>query len=90
VHLDVPVEVLAERLAPVREGRPLLAPGPDAAPLHEVVERLLAVRRARYFAVADLVVDGSGTPAEVAEHIIAWAMEAGDVLTPSEHEQVMT
>lgn len=90
VHLDVPVSVLVERLEPVRAGRPLLAPGPDAIPLHAVVERLLVVRHARYLAVADLVVEASGTPEEVAEHIIAWAMEAGDVLTPSEHEQVMT
>jgi shikimate kinase len=90
VHLDVPVAELAERLAPVREDRPLLAPGPDAAPLHEVVAEILAARRARYSEVADLFVDASGAPEEVAERIIAWAMEAGDVLTPSEHEQVMT
>jgi shikimate kinase len=90
VHLDVPVTELAQRLAPVREGRPLLAPGPDPAPLHEVVTELLAVRQERYEAVADLIVEASGTPEEVAERIIAWALEAGDVLTPSEHEQVMT
>jgi len=90
VHLDVSVDELARRLAPVREGRPLLAPGPDAAPLHEVVEELLAARRSRYAEVADLMVDASGAPEEVAERIIAWALEAGDVLTPSEHEQVMT
>jgi shikimate kinase len=90
VHLDVPVAELARRLAPGREARPLLRPGPDAAPLHEVVEELLAARRSRYAAVSDLIVDASGAPEEVAERIIAWAMEAGDVLTPSEHEQVMT
>jgi len=51
---------------------------------------VLAARRARYAEVADLVVDASGEPEDVAERILAWAMEAGDVLTPSEHEQVMT
>jgi shikimate kinase len=90
VQLDVPVELLAERLAPQREQRPLLRPGPDAPPLHEVVEEVLAARRSRYAEVADLVVDGSGESEEIADRIIAWAMEAGDVLTPSEHEQVMT
>jgi 3-dehydroquinate dehydratase/shikimate kinase len=59
VQLDVPVGVLAERLAPQREHRPLLRPGPDAPPLHEVVEEVLAARRARYAEVADLVVDAS-------------------------------
>jgi len=90
VHLDVPVAVLAERLAPQREGRPLLQPGPDAPPLHEVVEGVLASRRARYAEVSDLIVDGAREPEAIAQDILAWAMEAGDVLTPSEHEQVMT
>jgi shikimate kinase len=89
VHLDVPVEVLAQRLAPVRDQRPLLAPGPDAAPLHEVVEQVLAARRARYAEVSDVVIDAARAPEEVAADILAWAMEVGDVLTPSEHEQVM-
>ena len=90
VHLDVPVPLLAERLAPQREDRPLLRPGPDAPPLHEVVEEVLAARRERYAAVSDLVVDASQDPEGVTERILAWAMEAGDVLTPSEYEQVMT
>jgi shikimate kinase len=89
VHLDVPVNLLAERLAPQREHRPLLRPGPDAPPLHEVVEEVLAARRKRYAEVADLVVDAAGEPEAIADVILAWAMEAGDVLTPSEHEQVM-
>ncbi len=90
VQLDVPVDVLAERLAPQRAHRPLLRPGPDAPPLHAVVEDVLAARRARYAEVADHVVDGSGGPEDIAERILAWAMDAGDVLTPSEYEQVMT
>jgi shikimate kinase len=90
VQLDVPVEVLAERLAPQREARPLLRPGPEAPPLHEVVEEVLAARRTRYADVADLVVDASGDAEEVAGRILTWAMEAGDVLTPSEYEQVMS
>ena len=90
VQLNVPVDVLAERLAPQREGRPMLRPGPDAPPLHEVVEEVLAARRARYAEVADLIVDATGDAEAIAERILAWAMEAGDVLTPSEYEQVMT
>jgi shikimate kinase len=89
VHLDVPVSLLAERLAPQREQRPLLRPGPDAPPLHEVVEEVLAARRTRYADVADLIVDASDEAEYIADRILAWAMEAGDVLTPSEHEQVM-
>jgi shikimate kinase len=89
VHLDVPVAVLAERLAPHREQRPLLRPGPDAPPLEAVIEEVLAARRARYAEVADVVIDASGEPEAVAEDILTWALEAGDVLTPSEHEQVM-
>ena len=89
VHLDVPVDLLAERLAPQREHRPRLRPGPDAPPLHEVVEEVLAARRKRYAEVADLVVDAAGEAEAIADVILAWAMEAGDVLTPSEHEQVM-
>jgi shikimate kinase len=90
VHLDVPVGVLADRLAPQREQRPMLQPGPDAPPLHEVVEGVLAARRTRYADVADLIVDGARDAEDVAEDIIAWTMEASDVLTPSELEQVMT
>jgi len=89
VHLDVPVEILAERLAPQREHRPLLRPGPDAPPLHAVVEEVLAARRSRYAEVSDLVVDAAGDPESIAEVILTWAMETGDILTPSEHEQVM-
>jgi shikimate kinase len=90
VHLDVPVGVLADRLAPQRDHRPLLQPGPDAPPLHEVVEGVLASRRARYAEVSDFVVDGAREAEDVAQDIIVWAMEAGDVLTPSEFEQVMS
>ena len=90
VQLDVPVGVLADRLAPGRAERPLLRPGPDQSPLHEVVEEVLAARRARYADVADLIVDAADEAEHVADRIIAWAMEAGDVLTPSEYEQVMT
>lgn len=90
VHLDVPVALLAERLGPQREQRPLLRPGPDAAPLDDVLEDVLAPRRARYAEVADVIIDGDGTPEDIAEAVLAWAMTAGDVLTPSEYEQVMS
>jgi len=89
VHLDVAPEVLAERLAPARASRPMLR-GAEGQPLHEVVEGILAARRTRYAEVSDLVVDGDRPAEEVADDVLAWALEAGDVLTPSEHEQVMT
>ena len=90
VHLDVPVDVLAARLGSQREGRPLLHPGSPDVPLHEIVQRVLETRRTRYVDVADLVLDADRSAEQIAEGILGWAMEAGDVLTPSEHEQVMT
>ena len=85
VHLDAPVEVLTERLhADAAADRPLLA--------GDVRERLAstsAARAERYADVADVTVDAARAPDEVAEEILAWAMAQGDVLTPSEHEQVM-
>lgn len=88
VHLDVPVDVLVERLTAEPDAvtaRPLLA-GDDPG---EALARIAAERDARYRDVADVVVDGTGPPAEVAEEILAWARRAKDVLTPSEHEVTM-
>ena len=92
IHLDVPVAVLASRL---RHGgaddRPLLG-GPGGTE-EELIERLratAAAREPRYREVADVSIKASGPPEQVAEEIIAWALAQGDVLTPSEHEQVMT
>lgn len=90
VLLDAPAVVLAERVA--RDGtlRPLLG---EAAAGPALVERLAAIggeRDARYRAIADGVVDASGTPEDVTEAVIEWAVAALDVLTPSEHEQVAT
>ncbi len=59
----------------------------------ELLERLRSTARARdprYREVADVTIDASGPPDEVTEAIIAWALAQKDVLTPSEHEQVMT
>ena len=61
-----------------------------AAVLREVLGELLARRGARYREVADLSVDGARDPEDVAQDVLEWALGAGDVLTPSEHEQVMT
>jgi shikimate kinase len=83
VHLDAPVDVLARRL----EGdttRPLLS-GDATTRLAE----LHAARSARYLEVADVVVDATGTPTEVATRVLEWAVARGDVLTPSEHEAVL-
>ena len=85
VHLDVPAEVLVERLTGDTD-RPLLA---DAA-LADRVPATLAARQERYLEVADVVIDGARPPEEVVDDIVTWAMGTGDVLTPSEYEQVMT
>ena len=91
VHLDVPVEDLVARLQDGgADDRPLLG-GPGGT-TQELLERLRATSEARaprYREVADVTIDTSGDPAEVAEEIIAWALSQKDVLTPSEHEQVM-
>lgn len=85
VHLDVPAEVLVTRLTGDTD-RPLLADGA----LTDRVTETLAARHERYLEVADVVVDGARPPEEVVEEVLTWAMASGDVLTPSEHEQVMT
>ncbi len=90
VHLEVPTEVLAARLSRSQGQRPLLAAASEGAGLHEVVDGILANRRARYEEVSDLTVDGARDVDRVVDDIVAWAMTAGDVLTPSEYEQVMT
>lgn len=87
VHLDVPVAELAARLRTdgAADDRPLLAGGLEAQ-----LRATHAARYERYREVADLVVDASAPVDETVVAICAWAMEQGDVLTPSEHEQVMT
>jgi shikimate kinase len=99
VHLDVPVAELARRLSHQWHERPLLAAHAAgvrddeegrAAALHGVLGELLATRGPRYREVADLVVDAARDPEVVARDVLDWCMGAGDVLTPSELEQVMT
>jgi shikimate kinase len=87
VHLDVPVAELEARLRASggSADRPLLV-GDLAATLRATQ----AARDGRYRDVADLTVDASGPIDDIVTAICAWAMEQGDVLTPSEHEQVMT
>jgi shikimate kinase len=85
VELRATPEVLVRRLRGDGGGRPLLA-GDD---LEATVRRTLDERAVRYAAVADLTVDADRPPDEVARDILDWTLTAGDVLTPSEHEQVM-
>ncbi len=85
VELRTTPEVLVQRLRTEADGRPLLA-GDD---LPERVRAVVAERADRYAEVADLTVDAGQTPDAVARDILDWALTAGDVLTPSEHEQVM-
>ena len=87
VHLDVPVATLLDRLLADPDEvarRPLLHEDPATS-----LRRLHAERDRRYREVADVVVDAAGPAAEVAEDVLRWARGAGDVLTPSEHEQTM-
>ncbi|MEY3019937.1 MAG: hypothetical protein RLZZ272_921 [Actinomycetota bacterium] len=88
VLLDAPAAVLARRVAADGTLRPLLG---DAASGPALVERLGAIaeqRDARYRGIAEGVVDASDTPEAVSTAVVAWAVAALDVLTPSEHEQV--
>ncbi len=62
VYLDVPVEQLRERVRPA-EDRPLIREEGD-------LERLLAERGPLYREFAAHVVDGSGSPGEVADAIV--------------------
>lgn len=87
VHLDVPLDDLVARLTADEaevQRRPLLAGDPVAA-----LARLHEERDARYRQVAEAVIDGTGDPDDVAQAVLAWARQAGDVLTPSEHEVTM-
>jgi shikimate kinase len=61
-YLDVPIEQLRHRVRPA-EDRPLIREEGD-------LERLLAERGPLYREFAGHVVDGSGTPGEVAEAIV--------------------
>ena len=62
VFLDVPIEQLRERVQPAAE-RPLIREAGD-------LERLLESREPLYREFAAHVVDGTGTPGEVAEAIV--------------------
>lgn len=96
VHLDAPAEVLAARMsADEITDRPLIADtgGPDGAvDTSALVARLVArrtERAERYAEASQLAVDAARAPEDVADEIVTWAAGVGDVLTPSEHEQVM-
>lgn len=84
VELRASPEVLVDRLRAEADGRPLLA-----GDLDERVRTTLADRSGRYAAVADLTVDADRDVATIVTEVLDWTREAGDVLTPSEHEQVM-
>lgn len=86
VRLDAPAEVLVARLAgdAATDGRPLLDGDLDTS-----VRATLAAREARYAEVADTTVDAARPVDAVVDDVLAWALAQGDVLTPSEHEQVM-
>ena len=86
VYLEAPAEVLIARLEAQEEaaGRPLLA-GDTAVKVRGTLEE----RAPRYAEVADLVVDASPDADAVTRSILDALLDRDDVLTPSEHEQVM-
>lgn len=86
VYLEATAEVLVERLeaAAEAEQRPLLA-GNTAMQVRDTLE----ARAPRYAEVADVVVDAARDPDVVARSVLDALLERDDVLTPSEHEQVM-
>lgn len=86
VELRTTPEVLLDRIRTEADGRPLLA-GDD---LDDRLRTTYADREARYAEVADVTVDAGRAVDAVVEDILTFAREAGDVLTPSEHEQVMS
>lgn len=87
VHLDASPEVLVERLRDVASERPLLAGSDD---LETTVHTTHAARVERYREVADLEVDADRDVDAIVQDVLEWALRKGDILTPSEHEQVMT
>ncbi len=84
IYLEVPAQVLIDRLAADDGTRPLLT-----GDLEHTVRTTLAAREPLYRQAADVIVDASGPAGEVVDDIVARALRLGDVLTPSEHEQVM-
>jgi shikimate kinase len=86
VELRTTPEVLLERLRTEADGRPLLA-GED---LEARLRTTYAAREERYAEVADVTIDAGRPVDEVVEDLLTFARDAGDVLTPSEHEQVMS
>lgn len=90
IHLDVGADDLAVRLRDDRGRRPLLADTTDFDSLRTRLRQLYEERRQQYHHVADVRVNAAQPIADVVDSIVAWAMAQGDVLTPSEHEQVMT
>ncbi|MFA9445647.1 shikimate kinase [Egicoccus sp. AB-alg6-2] len=85
VELRAEPDVLVARLQDSSD-RPLLG-APDE--LERRVHATWQAREARYRAVADVTVDAARAPEQVVDEILEWALAQGDVLTPSEHEQVM-
>lgn len=72
IYLDTPLQTIRERVG-TGEGRPLLA-GQGA----EHLENLFTARRSRYLSLADLRVDGTGSPDEIAAAIAAGLGYEGD------------
>ncbi|MDQ3931322.1 MAG: shikimate kinase [Actinomycetota bacterium] len=82
VELRAPVETLTARLVSESgwSNRPLLA-GPDPAAR---IAELTRVRAPRYAEVADFSVDATATPAEIADHVLAWATNVPGILSRDE------
>lgn len=85
VELRADHDTLVGRLRRGAARRPLLQ-GHD---LDQRVAAMLTERGPRYGDVADISIDASGEVDDVVVRILSWLVTTTDVLTPSEHEQVM-
>lgn len=85
VLLEADVDTLVSRLDGAAAGRPLLADGDLRARVTATLER----RETAYRDAADTTVDATRDVDAVVEDLLAWARDAGDVLTPSELEQLL-
>lgn len=78
VYLEVPAEILRQRLSGDAGGRPSLTGGNVA----DEVSRVLAVREPLYRAVADVVLDGTKPIAELVQALVAIVENHGQKSAP--------
>lgn len=85
VELRLSEDALVDRLRSEADHRPLIS-GDD---VEARVRATWAERADRYAEVADVTIEATGTPDDVAGRIVTWLLEHQDLLTPSEYEAIM-